>query len=149
MEDRKIDLTVQMPPQLRVLLVALGVLHIIGGILFISGGNDYFGFLNLALGPMWLLWGLFYSRINRHMIVIHEGHLEIRRGLFRNRRMPWASISEIGFESSRMEIRVVRGKSATVKFGEMSYSANQTIKHEFVSKLRPFSEANGVSIVGG
>ena len=59
MEDRKIDLTLQAPPQLRVLLVTLGVLHIIGGFLFISGGNDYFGFLNLALGPMWLLWGLF------------------------------------------------------------------------------------------
>ena len=73
MEDSKIDLTVQAHPQLRVLPVTLGVLHIIGGILFISGGNAYFGFLNLALGPMWLLWGLFYSRINRHMIVIHEG----------------------------------------------------------------------------
>ena len=149
MEDSKIDLTVQAPRQFRVLPVTLGVLHIIGGIFFLSGGNAYFGFLNLALGPMWLLWGLFYSRINRHMIVIHEGRLEICRGLFRTRRIPWTSISEIRFESTRMEIRVSRGKSATVKLGEMSNSANQTIKHEFVSRLRRFAEANGVSTVGG
>ena len=149
MEDRKIDLTVQAPPQFRVLLVTLGALHIIGGLLFINGGNDYFGFLNLALGPMWMLWGLFYSRINRHMIVIHEGRLEICRGLFRNRRIPWASISEIRFESTQMEIRVDRGKGATVKFGAMSHRANQTIKHEFVSKISRIAEANGVSIVGG
>ncbi len=108
MEDSKIDLTVQVHPQFRVLSVTLGVLHIIGGILFISGGNDYFGFLNLAFGPLWLLWGLFYSRINRHMIVIHEGHPEIRKGLFRSRRIPWASISEIRFESTGVEILVGR-----------------------------------------
>ena len=148
MEKRTIDLTVQAPPQFRVLPVTLGVLHIIGGFLFISGGNAYFGFLNLALGPMWLLWGLFYSRINRHMIVIHEGRLEICRGLFRTRRIPWTSISEIRFESTRMEIRVSRGKSATVKLGEMSHSANQAIRHEFVSKISRIAEANGVSIVG-
>ena len=149
MDKRTIDLTVQAPPQFRVLPVTLGVLHIIGGFLFISGGNAYFGFLNLALGPMWLLWGLFYSRINRHMIVIHEGRLEICRGLFRTRRIPWTSISEIRFESTRMEIRVSRGKSATVKLGEMSHRANQTIKHEFVSKISRIAEAHGVSIVGG
>ena len=149
MDNRTIDLTVQAPPQLKVLLVTLGALHIIGGLLFINGGNDYFGFLNLALGPMWMLWGLFYSRINRHLIVIHKGRLEICRGLFRNRRIPWASISEIRFESARMEIRVNTGRSATVKFGAMSHRGNQTIKHEFVSKISRIAEVHGVSIVGG
>ena len=149
MDGRTIDLTVQVPPQLRVLLVTLGVVHVLGGALFLSGGNELFGILNLVLGPSWLSWGLFYNRINRHAVVIHDEHLTICKGLFRNRRIPWTSILEIRFESTQMEIRVSRGKSATVKLGEMSNSANQTIRQEFVSKIRHFAEANGVSTVGG
>ena len=86
-EDRTIDLTVPIPPQLRVLLVILGIVHVIGGALFLSTGHGFFGVLNLVLGPSWLSWGLFYDRINRHAVVIHEGHLKISRGLFRSRRI--------------------------------------------------------------
>ena len=148
MEDRTIDLTVPIPPQLRVLLIILGIIHIIGAALFLSTGHGFFGILNLVLGPSWLSWGLFYDRINRHAVVIHDEHLIISRGLFRNRRIPWASISEIRFESTLMDIRVDAGKSATVKFGGMSHSANQAIQHEFVSIIGPLAEARGVSIEG-
>ena len=148
MDDRTIDLTVSIPPQFRVLLVTLGVFHVLGGALFLSAGNGFFGVLNLVLGPSWLSWGLFYERINRHAIAIDDEHIEIVRGLFRRRRIPWTTISEIRFESSRMDIQVARGKPATVNFREISSGASRLIRDEVVSKLRPLAEANGVSIVG-
>lgn len=148
MNDRTIDLTVSIPPQFRVLLVTLGVVHVLGGALFLSAGNGFFGILNLVLGPSWLSWGLFYDRINRYTIAIDDGHVEIVRGLFRRRRIPWSSISEIRFESSRMDIQVTRGKAATVNFREISSGASRLIKDEMVTKLSPVAEANGVSIEG-
>ncbi len=148
MDDRTIDLTVSIPPQFRILLVTLGVVHVLGGALFLSGGNDFFGILNLVLGPSWLSWGLFYDRINRHTIAIDDGHIEIVRGLFRRRRIPWSSISEIRFESWRMELKVTQGKPATVNFRETSSGASRLIRDEMVKKLSPVAEANGVSIEG-
>lgn len=147
MDDETIDLTVSIPPQFRVLLITLGVIHVLGGALFLSSGNGFFGVLNLVLGPSWLSWGLFYDRINRHTIAIDDGHIKIVRGLFRRRRIPWSSISEIRFESSRMDIQVNGGKAATVNFREISSGASRLIRDEMVSKLRPFAEANGVSLV--
>ena len=148
MDDRRIDLTVSIPPQFRVLLVTLGVVHVLGGALFLSAGNGFFGVLNLVLGPSWLSWGLFYERINRHTIAIDDGHIEIVRGLFRRRRIPWTTISEIRFESSSMNIQVARGKPSTVNFREMSSGASRLIRGELVSKLTPLAETNGVSIEG-
>ncbi|MDE3000480.1 MAG: PH domain-containing protein [Gemmatimonadota bacterium] len=148
MNDRTIDLTVSIPPQFRVLLVTLGVVHVLGGALFLSAGNGFFGILNLVLGPSWLSWGLFYDRINRHTIAIDDGHIEIVRGLFRRRRIAWSSISEIRFESSRMDIQVNGGKAATVNFREISSGASRLIRDEMVLKLSPVAEANGVSIEG-
>ena len=148
MDDRTIDLTVSIPPQFRVLLITLGVVHVLGGVLFMSSGNGFFGVLNLVLGPSWLSWGLFYDRINRHAVVIHDENLEIVRGLFRRRRIRWSSISEIRFGSSRMDIQVTRGKPATVNFREISSGASRLIKHELVSKLTPLAQAKGVSIEG-
>lgn len=148
MNDRTIDLTVSIPPQFRVLLVTLGVVHVLGGALFLSAGNDFFGILNLVLGPSWLSWGLFYDRINRHTIAIDDEQIEIVRGLFRRRRIPWSSISEIRFESSRMDIQVNRGKAATVNFREIGSGASRSIRDEMVTKLSPVAEANGVSIEG-
>ena len=148
MDERTIDLTVSIPPQFRVLLVTLGVIHVLGGALFLSAGNGFFGVLNLVLGPSWLSWGLFYERINRHTIAIDDGQIEIVRGLFRRRRITWTTISEIRFESWRMEIRVTRGKPATVNFRETSSGASRLIRNELVSKLTPLAETNGVSIEG-
>ncbi len=148
MNDRTIDLTVSIPPQFRVLLVTLGVVHVLGGALFLSAGNDFFGILNLVLGPSWLSWGLFCDRINRHTIAIDDEQIEIVRGLFRRRRILWSSISEIRFESSRMDIQVNRGKAATVNFREISSCASRSIRDEMVTKLNPVAEANGVSIEG-
>lgn len=148
MDKSTIDLTVPIPPQFRVLLVTLGVVHVLGGALFLSGGSEFFGILNLVLGPSWLSWGLFYNRINRHAVAIDDGHVEIVRGLFRRRRIPWASISEIRFESTRMEIHANGRNAAAVNFRETSSGAGRLIKHEMVSKLRPVAEARGVSIEG-
>lgn len=147
MKDRTIDLTVPIPPQLRVLLVILGIVHVIGGALFLSTGHGFFGVLNLVLGPSWLSWGLFYDRINRHAVEIHEGHLKISRGLFRGSRIAWDSISEIRLAATGMEIRVSGGKGSTVNFGGMSHAANQTIRTEFELKLVPVAGAKGVPVV--
>ncbi len=148
MDDRTIDLTVSIPPQFRVLLVTLGVVHVIGGALFLSGGHGFFGILNLVLGPSWLSWGLFYNRINRYAIAIDDEHIEIARGLFRRRRIPWSSISEIRFESTRMDILVNGEKIATVNFREISSGGSRLLRDEMVTRLSPVAEANGVSIVG-
>ena len=148
MDDRTFDLTVSIPPQFRVLLVTLGVVHVIGGALFLSVGHGFFGILNLVLGPSWLSWGLFYNRINRHAVAIYDGHIEIMRGLFRRRRIPWSSISEIRFESTRMDILVNGGEIATVNFREISAGESQLIRDEMVTRLSPVAEANGVPIVG-
>ena len=148
MDERTIDLTVSIPTQFRGLLVTLGVIHVLGGALFLSSGNGFFGVLNLVLGPSWLSWGLFYERINRHTIAIDDGHIEIVRGLFRRHRIPWTTISEIRFEASRMEIQIARGKPATVNFREISSGASRLIRDEMVTKLSPVAEANGVSIEG-
>ena len=147
MKDRTIDLTVSIPPQLRVLLVILGIVHVIGGVLFLSTGHGFFGVLNLVLGPSWLSWGLFYDRINRHAVDIHEGHLKIRRGLFRGRRIAWDSISEIRLTATGMEIRVSGGKGTTVNFGGASHGANQTIRTEFELKLVPVAGSKGIPVV--
>ena len=148
MDDRTIDLTVPIPPQLRVLLVILGIVHVIGAALFLSTGHGFFGILNLVLGPSWLSWGLFYDRINRHAVVIHDEHLKICKGLFRNRRIPWGSISGIHFESRKMDIQVTRGKDATVNFHENSSGASRLIRDEVVTKLKPVAEAKRVQLEG-
>ncbi len=147
MKDRTIDLTVPIPPQLRVLLVILGIVHVIGGALFLGTGHGFFGVLNLVLGPSWLSWGLFYDRINRHAVENHEGHVRVTRGLFRSRRIPWGSISEIRLAATGMEIRVREGKGTTVNFGGMSHAANQSIRNEFELKLVPVAGAKGIPVV--
>lgn len=147
MKDRTIDLTVPIPPQLRVLLVILGIVHIVGGALFLSTGHGFFGILNLVLGPSWLSWGLFYDRINRHAVEIQEGHVRITRGLFRGRRIPWDSISGIRLAATGMEIRVSGGRGTTVNFGGMSHAANQAIRTEFVNKLLPVAGSKGIPVV--
>ncbi len=146
MGERTFDLTVTAPRNVQIILGIVGVAQIVGGILFMSRGHGLSSGLYLVLGVVILSWCFFSRQLNKHIIAFHDDGLEISRGIFRHRRIDWASISEIQIGSTSVEIQVKQGKREKITFGEMSFGANQTVRHRMISEFSPFVDAEGVSV---
>ena len=148
MNERTFDLTVPVGRQHRMLWGALGVVQIINGLLQLSLGEDLLGSLQLAFGLLILPSSFLMQRSSQYIIAFRDENLEIRRGIFKHRKIPWALISEIRIGLMTVECQVNNGRSEKINFGEMGYVENQTIKPQIISELRAFAEAKGISVRG-
>ena len=146
MEDRTFDLTIPVTRQFRTLWTIMGVIWIINGLLSISRGDGLIASLQLALGLLILPSSFLMQRFNKYIIALNNEGLEISRGIFKHRKIPWVSMSEIHIKLMILEFQVNQGKSEQINFGEMDYSANQTIKPQIISEVRAFAEAKGILV---
>ncbi len=147
MEERTYDLTVPVTRQLRVLWRILGVIQIPNGLMHIIRGDVILGIVIVAVGLMLLMpFRFFMQRLNRYLIVLRDEHLEIKRGIYKPRRVPWSSISEIRIELMSVGFHVDDARGEKISFSDMGYSDNQTVKPQIISDLRSLAEAKGISI---
>ncbi len=145
MEERTFDLSVPVTSLFRSLWITYGVLLIILGVLTIKD-NPFLGTLELAFGLITLPFMGLLHRINKYIIAFRDGNLEIDKGLFIRRRIPWSSISEIHIQLMKLEFRLDSGKSVKIDFTAMSYNDNRMIKPEIIAAANAFAEAKGIEV---
>ena len=148
MEERTFDLTVPVTRLFRVIWIVIGVGWIICGFVNI-GGNAFLGAVQLVLGLGFLFFSFHLHRLNRYIISFYDAHLEIEKGLFRRRRIPWTSVSEIHIQLMKVEMRLASGKSLAIDFSNMSFSDNQTFKPRIIDAVTAFAEAKGIPVQDG
>ena len=85
-------------------------------------------------------------RLNRYVIEFTDENLEIHIGVFRHRKIPWETVSEIHVRFMRVEFQIAGGKTEEINFRALSYSANQVIKPRIISGLKAFAEARGIPV---
>ena len=145
MDERTFDLTQPASRPVQVLWIVMGVCWIMSG-LFSLRGDSFVGVLQLAFGLFALPAGFLMHRLNRYVIEFNDESLEIRTGLFRHRKIPWETISEIHVRFMTVEFQVATGKTEEINFGSMSYSANQVIKPRIISGLKAYAEDRGIPV---
>ena len=146
MKERTFDLTVPVTRQFRMIWWIMGILQIFNGLLSVIREEGLLASLQLAFGLFILAACFFMPRINKYIIAFCDEDLEISRGIFKHRKIPWALISEIHIKLMSVEFRVNEGKHEKINFGEMGYRENQTIKPPIISELKTFAEAKGISV---
>ncbi len=148
MEERTFDLTVPVTRPFRGIWTGLGVIWIVIGFLNLED-NTTLGAIQLAFGLLVLpLVGL-AQRLNRYIIAFKDGNLEIDKGLFIRRRIPWTLISEIHIELMRVQFRLDSGKTVKIDFTALSYNDNQIIKPQIIDAVTAFAEAKGIPVQDG
>lgn len=148
MEERTFDLTVPVTRPFRGIWTGLGIIWIVIGFLNLED-NTTLGAIQLAFGLLVLpLVGL-AQRLNRYIIAFKDGNLEIDKGLFIRRRIPWTSISEIHIELMRVQFRLDSGKTVKIDFTALSYNDNQIIKPQIIDAVTAFAEAKGIPVQDG
>ena len=148
MEERTFDLTVPVTRPFRVIWTIAGVGWIICGFVNVAG-NTILGAVQIVLGLGFLGFSGPLQRLNRYIVTFSDARLEIERGLFRHRRIPWTSVSEIHIQLMKVEIRLDSGKSLAIDFSNMSFSDNQIIKPEIVAAVTAFAEDKGIGVKDG
>ena len=144
MEERTFDLTVPVIRQVRILWVTIAVLQIFCGLINISRGDTILGGLQLASGIIILPSGPLMQHLNRYVISLRDENVGIHRGLFRHRKIPWASISGIRIQLMSVEIQVKQGRREKIDFSVITYRDNQTVKPRMISALKAFAGARGI-----
>lgn len=148
MEERTFDLTVPVTRPFRGIWTGLGVIWIVIGFLNLED-NTTLGSIQLAFGLLVLpLVGL-AQRLNRYIIAFNDGNLDIERGLFIHRTIPWTSISEIHIELMRVQFRLDSGKTVKIDFTALSYNDNQIIKPQIIDAVTAFAEVKGIPVQDG
>ncbi len=143
MEERTFDLTIPVTRGFRVTQTAMGVIFFILGLLNLES-NTVLGAIQSAGGLMILIFVSLAQRINSYIITFKKENLEIDKGLFIRRRIPWSSISEIHIQLMKLEFRLDSGKSEKIDFTAMSYNDNQLIKPQIIDVVTGFAEAKGI-----
>ncbi len=145
MEERTFDLTVPVTRLFRVIWVSYGVTLIVLGISNIED-KPFQGALQLVLGLITLPFMGLIHRINKYIITVSDANLEIERSLFRHRRVPWESISEIDVQLMKLELVLANGRNIKIDFSAMSYNDNQTVKPQIIEAVMAFAEAKRITI---
>ena len=148
MEERTFDLTVPITRPFRVIWTGLGVIWIFLGFVNLQE-NTILGVVQLVAGLIILPFIGLLHRLNRHIIAFNDTRLEIERGLFRHRRIPWTSVSEIHIELMKLGFKLDNGKGFKIDFTALSYNDNQTIKPQIVEAVTAFAEAKGIPVQDG
>ncbi len=148
MEERTFDLTVPVTRLFRIMWVTYAVILIFLGIANI-GDNPFLGALQLVLGLITLPFMGLLHRINKYIITVSDANLAIDRSLYRGRRVPWESISEIDVQMMKLEFRLAKGRNIKIDFSAMSYNDNQTVKPQIIEAVTAFAEAKGIPVQDG
>ena len=145
MEERTFDLTIPVTRLFRIMwgtcatiLIFLGIANIVD--------NPFLGALQLSFGLITLPFMGLLHRINKYIITFSNASLEIERGLFNRRRVPWESISEIGIQLMKLEFVLAKGRNIKIDFTAMSYNDNQIIKPQIIDAAKAFAEAKGIPV---
>ena len=148
MSDRTFDLTIPVTRPMWLLWRMLGVIQVCNGLLAIAREDHVLGGLSVVVGILLLLpLRLVLLPLNRYIVRLGDESVEIRRGFFGRRVIPWSSISKVKVGLMSVEFEVNGGKSATINFGAMGYTENQTLKPEIKSEVRSFVEEKGIEVV--
>ena len=145
MEARTFDLTVPVTRAFIGTQTAMGVIFFTLGLLNL-GSNTVLGAIQSAGGLAILIFVSLAHRINKYIIAFKEENLEIVRGLFRHRSIPWGSVTEIRIQLMKLEFRLESGRSVKIDFTAMSYNDNQMIKPEIIAAANAFAEAKGIEV---
>ena len=145
MEERTFDLTIPVTRGFRVTQTAMGVIFFILGLLNLES-NTVLGAIQSAGGLMILIFVSLAQRINSYIIAFKDENLEIVRGMFRRRRIPWGSVTEIHIQLMKLDIGLESGRSVKIDFSTMSYNDNQMIKPQIVDAATAFAEAKGIEV---
>ncbi len=148
MEERTFDLTVPVTRLFRIMWVTYAVILIFLGIANIND-NPLLGALQLVLGLITLPFMGLLHRINKYIITVSDANLAIDRSLFRGRRVPWESISEIDVQMMKLEFQLAKCRNIKIDFTALSYNDNQIIKPQIVDAVRAFAEAKGIPVQDG
>lgn len=147
-ENPIFDLTVPVTRPFRGIWTGLGVIWIVLGFLNLED-NTILGAIQLAFGLLVLPFVGLAQRLNRYIIAFKGGNLEIDKGLFIRRRIPWTSISEIHIELMKVQFRLDSGKTVKIDFTALSYNDNQIIKPQIIDAAIAFAEAKGIPVKDG
>ena len=145
MEERTFDLTVPVTRPFRAIWTGLGVIWIFLGFVNLQE-NTILGGVQLVAGLIILPFIGLLHRLNRYIIAFNDTRLEIERGLFRHRRIPWTSVSEIHIELMKLGFKLDNGKSVKIDFTALSYNDNQTIKPEMIATASAFAEDKRIDV---
>lgn len=148
MEERTFDLTVPVTRLFRTMWLTYAVILIFLGIANIKD-NPFLGALQLVLGLITVPFMGLLHRINKYIVTVSDANLEIDRGLFNRRRVPWESISEIGIQLMKLEFVLAKGRNIKIDFTALSYNDNQIIKPQIIEVVTAFAEAKGIPVQDG
>ncbi len=145
MEERTFDLTVPVTRPFRVIWNIAGVGWIICGFVNVFG-NTILGAVQIVLGLGFLGFSGPLQRLNRYIVTFSDARLEVEIGLFRHRRIPWTSVSEIHIQLMKLGFKLDNGKNVKIDFTALSYNDNQTIKPEMIATASAFAEDKRIDV---
>lgn len=148
MEERTFDLTIPVTRLFRIMWGTYATILIFLGIANIED-NPFLGALQLLFGLITLPFMGLLHRINKYIITFSNASLEVVRGLFKRRIVPWESISKIEIQLMKLEFVLAKGRNIKVDFSAMSYNDNQTIKPQIMEAVAAFAEAKGIPVQDG
>ncbi len=145
MQERTFNLSVPLSRLFVVGCILGGVIEIAGSFFSIRSGDSIFGVAQLVFGLFLLLFVSLTPRIHRYIITFDDSYLTLDKSLFKPRKIPWASISEVEIQLMKLEIALKEGKNVKWNFN-MSYTDNQFVKPQIISALTEFAGAKGIPI---
>ena len=144
MEERTFNLSVPLSRLFIVGCILGGVIEIAGSFFSIKSGDGIFGVAQLAFGLFFLLFVGLTPRVHRHVITFDDSYLTLDKSLFKPRKVPWISISEIQIQLMKIEFVLENGKNVKWNFN-MSYTDNQFVKPQIIAALTEFAGGEGDS----
>ncbi len=145
MQERTFNLSVPLSRLFVVGCILGGVIEIAGSFFSIRSGDSIFGVAQLVFGLFLLLFVSLTPRIHRYIITFDDSYLTLDKSLFKPRKIPWASISDVEIQLMKLEIALKKEKDVTWNFN-MSYTDNQFVKPQIISALTEFAGAKGIPI---
>ena len=145
MKERTFNLSVPLSRLFIVGCIIGGAIEIAGSFFSIKSGDGIFGVAQLAFGLFLLLFVGLTPRIHRHVITFDDSYLTLDKSLFKPRKIPWASISEVEIHLMKLEIALKKEKDVTWNFN-MSYTDNQIVKPQIIAALTEFAAAKGIPV---
>ena len=145
--NRVFDLTQHVSIQSSLLWAGAGALQLANGVLNIVGGEHMIlGATMVCVGVLMLPGSLLRKRASRFVITFDHDSIRVQRGLFANHQIAWDSIAEISLSLMSAIIVTKSGRSRTLNFGELGYTANQMVKPQICAAIKEFGQEKGVSV---
>ena len=146
METRVFDFTIPINRQHRILFLVLALTQFLNGGLAIDRGELILGVPMVLFGLFVLIGSLTMKESGKYVITFQDSSIQIEKGVFKNRVLPWETITGIQIALMSVEIRQQSNKRERINFSDFGYDVNQLVKPQFMSDLRAFAEAKGIAV---